>query len=136
MRCIYCGCTDDRACMIPSDRAPIDRNWLAAWWEFDPSKYDLPLPREIPCWWMSLNPPVCSAPSCQERHYVARRAAAIRTDGDGALHIDLVQICRDAGVPPTRENQRMLEQAAIELARERWPDVQVEVQDDAEERAS
>jgi hypothetical protein len=58
-KCIHCGCTDDRACMLTGDEAGAlfaDAN------------------DRFPCSWISLVPPVCSAPACQAKHKVRRSA--------------------------------------------------------------
>jgi hypothetical protein len=43
-----------------------------------------------------------------------RLAPGVYSDGDGAMHLDLVEMCRAAGYPPTRANQEMLAKAARE----------------------
>lgn len=41
-----------------------------------------------------------------------RIAPGVYADGDGAMHIDAVEMCRAAGYPPTQHNQEMLAKAA------------------------
>lgn len=61
-RCIYCGCTDSRACLIDIDDAQsIDTA-------------DSAFSDQVACSWLSLDPPVCSAPTCRAKHAMAVRA--------------------------------------------------------------
>lgn len=57
--CIYCGCTDDRPCVLE-----------AAW--FDASGRRI-AGSARDCVLLSTDPPICSAPTCREK---ARREAA------------------------------------------------------------
>lgn len=48
----------------------------------------------------------------------------------GGLHVDAVELCRAAGVPPTPENQDRLARVAAEVLAERAPNTQLEVRDE------
>jgi hypothetical protein len=90
--CIYCGCTDDRACVVPLQtvdspeiRAAHDR-FLASC-----GVLGLVPQATIACWWISIDPPVCSAPSCARRHAAAKLFDRIRDeapiDGESSREI-------------------------------------------------
>jgi hypothetical protein len=61
--CVHCGCTDDRACRIPIAGLGAD---VVADVEFAMGR-SLARGETVPCWWTSLNPPVCAAPGCQAK---------------------------------------------------------------------
>lgn len=63
--CIHCGCSDDRACRIrTAELPPAAREVVAREQLLVPS---LGASGTVPCWWVSLNPPVCSAPACVKK---------------------------------------------------------------------
>lgn len=66
--CIFCGCTEPRACKVrlSEQPAPIQDQLRAA-----ALAAGLSLPTFVGCSWISLTPPVCSAPRCQRM--LARR---------------------------------------------------------------
>lgn len=69
--CIYCQCTEARACQIPRDELDVVAQ-EALLERFGVDRVDQ-LPRFIPCWWVSTSPPVCSAPACVKKYQRARR---------------------------------------------------------------
>lgn len=44
---------------------------------------------------------------------------------DGTLHCDAVRCCEMLGIPPTRENQGMIEETCRKVIAEHMPDVPV-----------
>lgn len=64
--CVHCGCTDDRACRIRVGDIPVNDMSILE------SVYGFELAGARPndttaCWWISMNPPVCSAPACRAK---------------------------------------------------------------------
>jgi hypothetical protein len=49
---------------------------------------------------------------------------------EGALHVDGAEICASLGCPPTAENLKIAEDAAVQAVRESWPDITIEHRDD------
>lgn len=74
LACIYCGCTDDHACIVPIEDfdSPAIR---AAQERFLESVGALGQVKSatVACWWISKDPPVCSAPACVTRFRAARQ---------------------------------------------------------------
>jgi hypothetical protein len=61
MQCVFCGCTDERACVTPVEELP------PAVLAFYVTRYGFAedtLPATLPCTWISTDPPICSAPAC------------------------------------------------------------------------
>lgn len=56
LRCVYCGCSDSRACVIDIDHVPRDMAIL-----LEPHEKER---GSVACWWVQERPPVCSAPRC------------------------------------------------------------------------
>jgi hypothetical protein len=46
-------------------------------------------------------------------------------DREGSLHVDLIEMCELAGVPPTPDNQAVVEKAARAAAARYWPRTRV-----------
>lgn len=69
--CIYCGCTDDRACTYePDDEEREARSGLfLAGVPLD--DFDDDQPANVTCFWISDDPPVCSAPACRAKFEAA-----------------------------------------------------------------
>lgn len=66
--CVYCGCTEDRACIVPvADLSPRDQRTAATFGA-------LSVAGTIACWWISKDPPVCSAPACRAKYEQRRHA--------------------------------------------------------------
>jgi hypothetical protein len=65
MKCVYCGCTEEKACRVEvetqSARAQL---FLAA----AAAHMRAPMPRMMSCSWFETDPPVCSAPACVAKH--------------------------------------------------------------------
>lgn len=59
--CRYCGCKQESACAIDVEQLSDDaRNAVELYYLSNNAE----LPGVVPCWWVSITPPVCSAPSC------------------------------------------------------------------------
>ena len=72
--CIYCGCTEERACATPHTAFTAEELiYLMAQFDVDEPE-DLPDP--VPCSWISEDPAVCSAPACKAKFRAARQAHA------------------------------------------------------------
>lgn len=71
MRCSYCGCTEQRACLVPLTQQPDSVRLLieGQHWPNDP-------PAESGCAWISTDPPVCSAPACAKKWNTEQLAAS------------------------------------------------------------
>lgn len=74
--CVHCGCTDDRACRIRVGEIPVDEMSILE------SVYGFELAGAqaedtTACWWISLTPPVCSAPACRAKHLVPSEASRV-----------------------------------------------------------
>lgn len=73
MKCVYCGCTVDNACLVLVDEQPpavrdrIRRYYRSARRE---------VPAQTGCSWISTEPPICSAPACVEAFAVDKSMAA------------------------------------------------------------
>jgi hypothetical protein len=76
MKCKFCGCTENRPCLIPVD---ADGNL-----EFDRILAELG-GMTIPCAW--LIPEVCTAPACVEKAYLAIRLVDF---GEGSAGLEIV----------------------------------------------
>jgi hypothetical protein len=86
MRCIFCGCTDSAACVIsidelePAIRAGFldqvarERRFLSGSSDFDFAPR-ISADGRTPCWWISREPPVCSAPACTAKLRASTAAA-------------------------------------------------------------
>lgn len=61
-RCVHCGCTEDRACSVLLSE--LDLTLVRRVFGTAPEL----LGTHMPCWWVSLDPPVCSAPACVRAH--------------------------------------------------------------------
>lgn len=73
--CVYCGCTQHSACAVQVDQLSDDaRNAL----ELYSLERGAQLGETAPCWWISLTPPVCSAPACAAALEEARALRASR----------------------------------------------------------
>ncbi len=82
--CIYCGCTDDRACLIPLadfDSPTIREAYAQLVAECESLR--APVRATTACWWISKDPPVCSAPACSRRFAAARLFDLVTDDGEG-----------------------------------------------------
>lgn len=72
MKCKFCGCTEDRPCLIPMELAFIHDfpgDWLNGWFDVPEDFVPIPGPDNDPepCQW--LLPDVCTAPLCVEQAY-------------------------------------------------------------------
>jgi hypothetical protein len=80
MKCKFCGCTDERACMIPMLYADTPR--VAELVEMIGDEYPVTAkPGQLaefstPCHWSAPN--ICSAPACIDQAYVEACAAIDR----------------------------------------------------------
>jgi hypothetical protein len=62
VRCVFCGCTETAACSIESASLEArDRTDVAKYFADRGEE----LPERVSCWWVSLEPPVCSNPVCR-----------------------------------------------------------------------
>lgn len=76
LACMYCGCTENRACAIPRDEIDIvSQDALLE--RFQVESVD-ELPKLIGCWWISTSPPVCSANVCVMRYQAARTSPRMK----------------------------------------------------------
>jgi hypothetical protein len=63
--CKYCSCSEWQACSVDvASLSADDRDDVAAYH----AERGAPLPPKVGCWWISLDPPVCSNPHCAELH--------------------------------------------------------------------
>ncbi|MEP6494505.1 MAG: hypothetical protein ABJF01_17605 [bacterium] len=69
-RCNYCGCTDVDPCEIPIGQLAEHELRIIGLYFRESGK---PLPDTVPCWWIDVDAPVCSRPSCQAAHVAAPR---------------------------------------------------------------
>ena len=92
-RCIHCGCTDDRACMIPV--AELEAAIAHGDFSFDSvSVIPKRLDDSVPCWWIKRTPPVCSSPACVAKERALPRGVRfeITPAGRAALALDEVEL--------------------------------------------
>lgn len=82
-RCLYCGCTEDRACAVPIATITDPRIREAhERYARMVAEHGIVTPATIGCWWVQLDPPVCSAPACVARLEAAQ--AFDETTGDAS----------------------------------------------------
>lgn len=75
MKCIHCGCTEERACIMLFVEQPFA---IQASIERTHVQVGRPLPApddEMGCAWVSVAPPVCSNPSCVRKFEKSQPAA-------------------------------------------------------------
>jgi hypothetical protein len=71
MRCVFCGCTERRACLVRlEDQPPSIRQLIEA------SAWPSAPPAESGCAWIQHDPPVCSAPACVKKWNAELTAAS------------------------------------------------------------
>lgn len=54
-----------------------------------------------------------------------RIAPGVYSSPDGTMHLDVPELLQDAGYPDTPENRETLTRVAIEMIRERFPEIPV-----------
>lgn len=71
--CIFCGCTEQRACRyVPTAEEMLQRADAERLHELEqlgetPAGVDTAWLQEVSCYWLQLDPPICSAPGCVEK---------------------------------------------------------------------
>lgn len=61
--CVHCGCTESRACLIRIQELDLKllRRVIGRASEIQPG-------HRVACWWVSMDPLVCSNPACVTAH--------------------------------------------------------------------
>jgi hypothetical protein len=76
MRCIHCGCTEARACIMLFVEQPLQLQHVIEEARLEAGRRP-PLPNaEMGCAWISTEPPVCSNPSCVRKHLASLKVPA------------------------------------------------------------
>lgn len=71
MKCTYCSCTEEKACVVVVATQPARiRERIEAMY----ARAGAAVPRTLGCSWFNYDPPVCSAAKCVAKFEKARKA--------------------------------------------------------------